>query len=138
MLPYLCIFDDLGVKGKSWYETETFERGNCRKLHLELTKYFWSCILIVIPLIYSELLSQNSERSVFVLLLNANMLFSCARGCVMLFTEVAVHFPTGDPQFKCAHCYDILNFPLNKIVIYLDSTEYKAYKVLYYFETSMI
>ena len=56
----------------------------------------------------------------------------------MLFTEVAVHFPTGDPQFKCAHCYDILNFPLNKIVIYLDSTEYKAYKVLYYFETSML
>ena len=40
MLPYLCIFDDLKVKGKSGYERETFERGDCRKLHLELTKYF--------------------------------------------------------------------------------------------------
>ena len=86
----------------------------------------------------TNILSQNSERSVLVILLNANMLFSCAQGCVMLLIEVALHFKTGNLKFKCSYCYDILNFPLNKIVIDLDSTKYTAYKVVYYFETSML
>ena len=86
----------------------------------------------------TNILSKNFEGSIFVILLNANMLFSCAQGCVMLLIEVALHFKTGNLKFKCSHCYDILNFPLNKIVIDLDSTECIAYEVLCYFETSML
>ena len=64
------------------------------------------------------------------------MIFSFVRGSVRLFIEVALHFQTGDLQFKCAHCYDILKFPLNKIVIDLESTKYITFKVFVPFRST--